>query len=50
MYRGCIISVPVLSYKDWRVQYNFGDEQEEKRFCDKIRKEYPYKEDVEKVK
>lgn len=42
MYGGCIISIPVLAYKDWIVQYNFGDEWEEKCACNEIKKDYPY--------
>lgn len=50
MYRGCVISIPVIAYKDWRIQYNFNNEDEEKRACDKIKREYPYHEGVDKVR
>lgn len=50
MYRGCVISVPVIAYKDWRIQYDFNDEDEEKRRCDEIKKDWPYHSDVEKVR
>ena len=50
MYRGCTVSVPVIAYKDWHIQYNFSDEDEEKRRCDEIRKDFPYHNDAEKVR
>lgn len=50
MYRGCVVSIPIIAYKDWRIQYNFDDENEEKCVCDKIKKEYPYHDDVDKVR
>ena len=50
MYRGCVISVPVIAYKDWHIQYDFKDEDEEKCRCDEIKKDWPYHSDVEKVR
>ena len=50
MYRGCTVFVPVIAYKDWHIQYDFKDEDEEKRRCDEIRKDWPYHSDVEKVR
>ena len=50
MYRGCVVSVPVIAYKDWRIQFDFNDEEEEKRCCDKIKKDFAYHSDVEKVR
>ena len=50
MYKGCVVSIPVIAYKDWHIQYDFDDEDEEKRCCDKIKKDFPYHSDVEKVR
>lgn len=46
MYGGCTILNQALVYKDWRVQYNFEDEWEEKRACDEIQKDYPYQDGI----
>ena len=48
--RDVLISIPALSYKDWRVFFNFGDEDEEDRAVRHLRKWFPYRDDVEKVK
>ena len=50
MYKGCVVSITVIAYKDWHIQYDFDDEDEEKRCCDKIKKDFPYHSDVEKVR
>lgn len=47
--RDVLISIPTLAYKDWRVFFNFGDEDEEERAVRHLRKEFPYRDDVEKV-
>lgn len=44
--RDVLISIPTLAYKDWRV----GDEDEEDKTVRNMRKEFPYRNDVEKVK
>lgn len=48
--RDVLISIPTLAYKDWRVLLNFGDEDEEDKTVRNMRKEFPYRDDVEKVK
>ena len=48
--RDVLISIPTLAYKDWRIFFNFGDEDEEERVRRSYRKEFPYRDDVEKVK
>lgn len=48
--RDVLISIPTLAYKDWRIFFNFGDEDEEDRAVRSLRKEFPYRDDVEKVK
>lgn len=48
--RDILISIPTLAYKDWRIFFNFGDEDEEDRAVRNMRKEFPYRDDVEKVK
>ena len=48
--RDVLISIPTLAYKDWRIFFNFGDEDEEDRAVSHLRKEFPYRDDVEKVK
>lgn len=48
--RDVLISIPALAYKDWRVFFNFGDEDEEDKACRACRREFPYRGDVEKVK
>lgn len=48
--RDVLISVPILAYKDWRVFLNFGDEDEEDKTVRNLRKEFSYRDDVEKVK
>ena len=48
--RDVLISIPTLAYKDWRIFFNFGDEDEEDRAVRHLRKEFPYRDDVEKVK
>ena len=48
--RDVLISIPTLAYKDWRIFFNFGDEDEEDRAVRNMRKEFPYSDDVEKVK
>ena len=48
--RDVLISIPTLAYKDWRIFFNFGDEDEEERAVRHLRKEFPYRDDVEKVK
>lgn len=48
--RDVLISIPTLAYKDWRIFFNFGDEDEEDRAVRNMRKEFPYRDDVEKVK
>lgn len=48
--RDVLISIPTLAYKDWRIFFNFGDEDEEDRAVRNLRREFPYRDDVEKVK
>ena len=48
--RDVLISIPTLAYKDWRVFFNFGDEDEEDRAVRNLRREFPYRDDVEKDK
>lgn len=48
--RDVLISIPTLAYKDWRIFFNFGDEDEEDRAVRNMQKEFPYRDDVEKVK
>ena len=48
--RDVLISIPTLAYKDWRIFFNFGDEDEEDRAVRNMRKEFPYRDDIEKVK
>lgn len=48
--RDVLISIPALAYEDWRIFFNFGDEGEEDRAVRNMRKEFPYRDDVEKVK
>ena len=48
--RNVIISVPVIAYKDWKIWINSDDEDEEEKFINDIKKIYPYRENVEKVK
>ena len=48
--RDVLISIPTLAYKDWRIFFNFEDEDEEDRVVRNMRKEFPYRDDVEKVK
>ena len=48
--RDVLISIPTLAYKDWRIFFNFGDEDEEDRAVRHLRKEVQYRDDVEKVK
>lgn len=48
--RDVLISIPTLAYKDWRIFFNFGDEDEEDRAVRNMRKEFPYRDDVEKAK
>ena len=48
--RDVLISIPTLAYKDWRIFFDFGDEYEEERAVRSMHKEFPYRDDVEKVK
>lgn len=48
--RDVLISIPTLAYKDWRIFFNFGNEDEEDRAVRNLRKDFPYRDDVEKVK
>ena len=48
--RDVLISIPTLAYKDWRILFNFGDEDEEDRAVRNLCREFPYCDDVEKVK
>lgn len=48
--RNVLISIPILAYEDWRIFFDFGDEDEEDRSVRRLHKEFPYRDDVEKVK
>lgn len=48
--RDVLISIQTLAYKDWRIFFNFGDEDEEDQAVRNLRREFPYRDDVEKVK
>ena len=48
--RDVLISIPTLAYKNWRIFIDFGDEDEEDRSVRHLYKEFPYRDDVEKVK
>ena len=38
MYKGCIVSLPVMAYKDWRIQYDFKDNERKKEACNNVKK------------
>ena len=48
--RDVLISIPTLSYKDWRIFFNFGNEDEEDKAVRNLRREFPHRDNVEKVK
>lgn len=48
--KGVLISIPQIAYKDWRITYNFGDEDEEYKREKEIQRQYPFREGVDKVR
>lgn len=48
--KGVLISIPQIAYKDWRIQYNFGDDEEEYKEEKDIEKNYPFQDGDDKVR
>lgn len=48
--KGVLISIPQIAYKDWRIQYNFSDEEGERKREKEIQRQYPFQERVDKVR
>lgn len=48
--KGVLISIPQIAYKDWRICYNFADDEEEYKKEKEVEKIYPFQESVDKVK